>query len=228
MENCGRTENESNGIIAWLVPDSYKVTPKSYGLCTKRNGEIKSTLTLHNDSQKYGSKSSNDIFTRKHDQGVQELLGGGVGHEVGGAGVHHSAQSWDTTPGSSNQSNILRTGQAADRKGGAVKQVVEMFEAENKQDVATKEVDSKVKEMASKLGVKLKNGKKVPAARKKYKQGARVMKQEVELGIQPLIQRFLNGQGLQEHVHGGQLRGVGGGGGGCSTVSPRKRSVSEC
>ena len=42
-----------------------------------------------------------------------------------------------------------------------------MFEAENKQDVATKEVGSKVKEMASKLGVKLMNGKKVPAARKK-------------------------------------------------------------
>ena len=211
-----------------IVPENYKVTPKSYGLFTKRNGYIKSTLTLHNDSQKYGSKSSNDIFTRKHDQGVQALLGGGVGHEVGGAGVHRSALSGETTPGSSNQSNFLRMGQAADRKGGVVKQVVEMFETEKKQDVATKEVGSKVKEMATKLGVKFKNDKKVPAARKKYKQGARVMKQEVELGIQPLIQRFLNGQGLQEHVHGGQLTGVGGGGGGCSTVSPRKRSVSEC
>ena len=32
-----------------------------------------------------------------------------------------------------------------------------MFETEKKQDVATKEVGSKVKEMATKLGVKLKN-----------------------------------------------------------------------
>ena len=94
------TTNENYQTV--IVPENYKVTPKSYGLFTKRNGDIKSTLTLHNDSQKYGSKNYNDIFSRKHDHGVQKLLGGGVGHEVGGTGVHRSAQSGDTTPGSSN------------------------------------------------------------------------------------------------------------------------------
>ena len=48
--------NENDQTVT--VPDSCKVILKSYGLYTKRNGEIKSTLTLHNDSQKYGSKSS--------------------------------------------------------------------------------------------------------------------------------------------------------------------------
>ena len=92
----------------------------------------------------------------------------------------------------------------------------------NKQGV---KVESKVKAMASKLEDKVNNGK---PGMKKYKQGARIAKQEIELGIQPMIGRFLNDHGLAKRVPGGQREGGGDRGGGCVASSSRKRRVSDC
>ena len=91
-------------------------------------------------------------------------------------------------------------------------------------DTQKVKVESKVRAMASKLEDKVKDGK---PARKKYKQGARVIKQEIELGIQPMIGRFLNDHGLIKRVPGGQREGGGEGGGGCVASSSRKRRMSD-
>ena len=65
--------------------------------------------------------------------------------------------------------HLLRKGQAAGNKQivGDVRNVVKKIESRNKTEVVDKEVGSKVKELASKLGVKLKDNNSIPAVRKK-------------------------------------------------------------
>ena len=111
--------------------------------------------------------------------------------------------------------------QNADSVKSGMKHAVEEWESIEKSTQRVK-VESKVKAMASKLEDKVNN------CRKKYKQGARIAKQEIELGIQPMIGRFLNDHGLAKRVPGGQREGGGDSGGVCVASSPRKRRISEC
>ena len=109
-----------------------------------------------------------------------------------------------------------------EKKG--VKHAVKEWESKNTMgDTQEVKVESKVRAMASKLEDKVKDGK---PARKKYKQGARVIKQEIELGIQPMIGRFLNDHGLIKRVPGGQREGGGDSGGGCVASTSRIHNIN--
>ena len=178
--------------------------------------------TAYLTSQNNGTKELKNNITnhRISNPGLSELLGGGVGHSPWDDGALGLARGAARASGKTPNNCILREGPEAVKKGGEVRRVVEEIEVRNKPDENQKEVGNKVLELATKLGVQLK-GKKHPTARRKYKQGARILNQEVELGIQPLIKRLLTDQG-------GQVAWVGEGGGGCSSSSPRKRTLSEC
>ena len=62
---------------------------------------------------------------------------------------------------------------------------------------------------------------------RKYKQGKRVLRREIEMGIQPRILGFLSDVDRRGSLPGGQ-DGLGGrGGGGCPTSTSGERSSSD-
>ena len=254
LEVGRREENESTEILAWLRGEEH-VTTTSEEKCDEKEDLLAVTFvreritagispsptgcteglaekpevqdkppdpTTNLTSQNNGTKEIKNNITnhRISSPGLSELLGGGVGHSPWDDGALGLARGAARASGKTPNNCILREGPEAVKKGGEVRRVVEEIEVRNKPDENQKEVGNKVLELATKMGVQLK-GKKHPTARRKYKQGARILNQEVELGIQPLIRRFLTDQG-------GQVAWVGEGGGGCSSSSPRKRTLSEC
>ena len=87
--------------------------------------------------------------------------------------------------------------------------------------------NSTVKQMVAVMDDKAKLAMAQVTPARKYKQGKRVLRREIEMGIQPRILGFLSDVDQRGPLPGGQ-DGLGGrGGGGCPTSTSRERSSSD-